>query len=241
MKKKFLSIILIAVVSIGGVACGNTLANKSLKNAKTFIENKEYDKALMSLEMTLDEDSENGEANKLYRIVEKYIESKKLVGNNKFSEAEDVINKLNSSTYKGSAIEEDINNLKEEINKHKEKEKVEKEEKAKKEQEKKEEKERNKNQKENEINNVVNTGNEVSSTKLDQEKIDKAQGLCTNCGVNKANVKGGLCNKCEWNKYFENKATCGGCDGNGNVVDASLAGTKCPYCGEEFKVIETYK
>ena len=62
----------------------------------------------------------------------------------------------------------------------------------------------------------------------------KCDELCTNCWTNKANVKGGLCDKCEWNKAFENKATCSGCDGNGNIVDASLAGTKCPYCGEEI-------
>lgn len=240
MKKKFLSIILITVLSIGVVGCGNTLANKSLETAKIFIENKEYDKALISLEITLDEDSENGEANKLYRIVEKYMEVKELIDNNKFSEAEEAINKLNPSSFKGIAIEEDINNLKEDINKHKEKEKVEKEEEAKKEQEKKEEKERNRNQEENEINNIVNTENEVSSTESEQEEIEKVQELCRSCGINEAN-QSGLCNECEWNKYFENKATCGGCDGYGNVVDASLAGNKCPYCGEEFKVIETYK
>lgn len=301
MKKKILSIIMVAVLSIGVVGCGNTLANKSLETAKTFIENKEYDKALVSLEMTLDEDSENGEANKLYRIVEKYMEAKKLIDNNKFHEAEEVINKLNPSSYEGIAIEEDINKLKDDVNKHNEEEKAEKKKKqeAKKEQEKKENEEKNKNQSQvNKVDTVVNTENKVSNTEASQQKTEERQGicfvckkkdnmsnlhevhgrgvvhkscydsiplcsickekliydsdgngicdykcdeLCTNCWTNKANVKGGLCDKCEWNKYFENKATCSGCEGNGNIVDASLAGTKCPYCGEEFKVIETYK
>ena len=67
----------------------------------------------------------------------------------------------------------------------------------------------------------------------------KCDRLCTNCWVNEANEANinSLCNVCSWNETFANKATCGGCDGYGNVVDASLAGTICPDCGYEFKVI----
>ncbi|ELC8401450.1 hypothetical protein QYB42_001543 [Clostridium perfringens] len=63
----------------------------------------------------------------------------------------------------------------------------------------------------------------------------RCDNLCTNCWTNEANVKGGLCNDCEWNKYYSNKAACRGCVGN--VVDGSLAGTKCPECGEIFELI----
>lgn len=60
---------------------------------------------------------------------------------------------------------------------------------------------------------------------------------CTECGKLNNGGSSSLCNDCEWNKAFKGKARCEGCDGNGNVVDASLAGETCPYCGEIFKEI----
>ena len=47
---------------------GNSIVKKSIEQAKILIENKEYDKAILSLEMALDEDNKNEEANKLYLI-----------------------------------------------------------------------------------------------------------------------------------------------------------------------------
>lgn len=191
MRNKILSIIIIAVLSIGGMGCGNILANKSLETEKTFIENKEYDKALVSLEMSLDEDSENGEANRLYRILEKYMESKDLVDNNKFNEAEETINKLNTSSFEGISIEEDINKLKESIEKHKQKEN---------EQKKKDEtkKEESKSQlQETQTDTKISTENEISNTNeqlcsICKDKLIydsdgngicdyKCDKLCTNC------------------------------------------------------------
>lgn len=124
MKNKLISIILVYALSFGLIGCGNDLVHKSIENAKVYMENKEYDKALIALELALDEDTENGQANKLYRILEKYIESKELVDNDKFNEAEEIINKLDYSLFTGLPIEEDINSLKEKIDKHN-KEKVE--------------------------------------------------------------------------------------------------------------------
>lgn len=280
MKKKILSFIMASILSVALIGCGNTLANKSLESAKTFIESKEYDKALISLEIVLDEEPENGEANKLYRILEKYIESKELVENEKFHEAEEVINKLDSSLFAGLSIEEDINSLKEIIDKHN-KEEIEVVEEVENQEENKEEV---KVQESNEVSNtqqqsiveekkgicfickkedyisnlqelhgfgvVHNYCYESASvcsichqTKLigneDSDKNGicdyKCDRLCTNCWINEANVKGGLCNDCEWKEAYSNKATCDGCEGN--IVDASLAGTICPDCGYEFKEI----
>ena len=46
---------MVSVLSIGVMGYRNTLVNKSLEIAKTFIENKEYDKDLISLEINFDE------------------------------------------------------------------------------------------------------------------------------------------------------------------------------------------
>lgn len=188
MKNKLISIISILVLSMVLVGCGNNLANKSIENAKLLIKNKNYDKAILALEIALDEEPENGEANKLYRILEKYMEANKLIKNNKFVEAEEIINKLNPSLFTGLSIEEDINNLK----------------------------------------NIINE-NGIYDYKWDK--------LCPKCWKNKANEVNNkrLCDECSWNEAYSNKATCAGCEGN--IVNASLAGTMCPDCGYEFKII----
>lgn len=282
-----ISIVLVCILSLGLIGCGNNLVSKSIENAKVSMENKEYDKALISLELALDEEPESGEANKLYRILEKYIESKELVDNDKFHEAEEVLAKLDTPLFEGLSIEEDINNLKEAINKHKEEEKTEEENKKQEEETKKQE-ELAKQESEKQTSEVtmqiqeqviqeeqkvcficnqtdyVSNLNEVHGyglahlscyesapvcsichqTKLIWNEDANGNGicdykcdkLCTNCWTNPKNGgASGLCDECEWNKYYSNKATCGGCIGN--IVDGSLAGTICPDCGYEFKLI----
>lgn len=281
MRKKILSFIMASILSIVLIGCENTLANKSLESAKTFIENKEYDKALVSLEMALDEEPENGEANKLYRVLEKYIESKNLVDNNQFHEAEEIINKLDSSLFAGLSIEEDINNLKDIIDKYTQEENKSTEEAKEEESNNQEEIANQELEQETQGSSTVEVQEEqgiccicegvdvisnmyhlMSSTMIHKTCYNKIPNcsicnnvkllwyndsdengicdntcdrLCTNCWINEANVKGGSCNECEWKAAYSNKATCDGCEGN--IVDASLAGTICPNCGYEFKVI----
>ncbi|MGG7060164.1 hypothetical protein ACQPUY_15630 [Clostridium nigeriense] len=165
MKNKLISIILVYALSLGLIGCGNNLVDKSIENAKVSMENKEYDKALISLELALDEDPENGQANKLYRILEKYIESKELVDNDKFHEAEEIISKLDNSLFTGLSIEEDINSLKEKIDKHN------KEEVAISEEKKKQEEESSKTQEENKEEVQIQESN-VEQQSVAEEKKD---------------------------------------------------------------------
>ncbi len=283
MKKKILSFIMASILSVALIGCGNTLANKSLESAKTFIENKDYDKALLSLEIALDEEPENGEANKLYRILEKYIESKELVENEKFHEAEEVINKLDSSLFVGLSIQEDINNLKDVIGNHNQEENKANEETKEEESNNQEETVDQELEQETQEYSTVEVQEEkgiccicqgvdvisnmyhlMSSTMIHKTCYDKIpncsicnnvkllwyndsdkNGICDNtcdklcprCWKNEANEINNkrLCDECSWNEAYSNKATCDGCEGN--IVDASLAGTICPDCGYEFKVI----
>lgn len=97
------------------VGCGNSVVKKSIEQAKTSIESKEYDKALASLQLALDEDKENEEANKLYSIVDGYQKAKKIVDENKIAEAKEIIDGINSD-YINYVIKDDIDNLKSQIN-----------------------------------------------------------------------------------------------------------------------------
>lgn len=114
MKRK-VSIMLLLMLTLILVGCGNSVVKKSIEQAKTAIESKEYDKALASLQLALDEDKENEEANKLYSIVDGYQKAKKLVGENKIAEAKEIIDGINSD-YINYVIKDDIDSLKSQIN-----------------------------------------------------------------------------------------------------------------------------
>lgn len=115
MKSKILSIVGVLMIGLIFVGCGNSVVKKSIEQAKNAIESKEYDKALASLELALDEDKDNEEANKIYSIVDGYQKSKKLVDENKIIEAKEIIEGINSD-YISYAIKDDIDNLKSKIN-----------------------------------------------------------------------------------------------------------------------------
>lgn len=114
MKSKILSIVGVLMIGLIFVGCGNSVVKKSIEQAKTSIESKEYDKALASLELALDEDKDNEEVNKLYSIVDGYQKAKKLVDENKITEAKEIIEGINSD-YISYAIKDDIDNLKSQI------------------------------------------------------------------------------------------------------------------------------
>ena len=114
MKRK-VSIMLLLMLTLILVGCGNSVVKKSIEQAKTSIESKEYDKALASLQLALDEDKENEEANKLYSIVDGYQKAKKLVDENKIAEAKEIIDGINSD-YINYVIKDDIDSLKSQIN-----------------------------------------------------------------------------------------------------------------------------
>lgn len=113
MKRK-ISIIILLMMSLMIVGCGNSVVKKSIEQAKNAIESKEYDKSLASLQLALDEDKDNEEANKLYSIVDGYQKAKKLVDENKIAEAKEIIEGMNSD-YISYAIKDDIDNLKSQI------------------------------------------------------------------------------------------------------------------------------
>lgn len=114
MKKKILSILGVLMIAVILTGCGSSIVKKSIEQAKNAIVSKEYDKAIASLQLALDEDKDNEEANKLYLIVEGYQKSKKLFDENKITEAKGIIDGINSD-YINYSIKDDIDNLKTQI------------------------------------------------------------------------------------------------------------------------------
>ncbi len=102
------------MMSLIFVGCENSVVKKSIEQAKTAIESKAYDKALASLQLALDENKDNEEAKKLYSIVDGYQKVKKLVDENKVTEAKEIIDGINSD-YINYSIKGDIDRLKSQI------------------------------------------------------------------------------------------------------------------------------
>lgn len=113
MKRK-VSIAIVLIISLIFCGCGNSIVDKSIEQAKKSIESKEYDKALASLELALDEDKDNEEANKLYSIIDGYKKAKTLVDENKMAQAKEEIDKIDED-YINYSIKDDIDNLKEQV------------------------------------------------------------------------------------------------------------------------------
>lgn len=123
MKKKLLMMI-VCSMTVLLVGCANSIVKKSIAESKTFMGNKEYDKAIISLEIALDEDKENVEANKLYKIIDSYQKAKKSLDENNTVEAKKILNSIDKE-YEKYPIKDDIDNLKKELEKYDvEKEKI---------------------------------------------------------------------------------------------------------------------
>ncbi len=121
MKKRQLIItIIIAIIIL--IVGGTTFfiyqgesKNKGIEKAKQFIEQRQYDKALASFELVLDEDSGNIEAREGKDMLDKYIEAEKNVKDCDFKKAEEEIKELPSSYTNYSSFKSDVDKLKEKI------------------------------------------------------------------------------------------------------------------------------
>lgn len=125
MSKKLISIVFaVLMTGLTLVGCGNNMVKKSIEQAKVLMESKEYEKAILSLEMALDEDSKNKEANKLYNIINGYQDAKLAKEEDNIKEASSILDAIDKE-YVNYSIKKDIDSLKQEVEKHlKETEKV---------------------------------------------------------------------------------------------------------------------
>lgn len=116
MKKILIAGLILSITTLF-IGCGNSIVKKSIEQAITAIDNKEYDKALLSLEMALDEDKENEEATKLYKIVGSYQDANSAMEDKNLEEAKKALDSINDD-YVNYSIKDDIDELKKEIENH---------------------------------------------------------------------------------------------------------------------------
>lgn len=89
MKKsvKYLSLaVLTIILSLNIIACNSS--NRALDKGKELISEGQYEKAEVSLELALDEDPKNKEANELKNMIENYLEASKALDEGEIRKAE---------------------------------------------------------------------------------------------------------------------------------------------------------
>ncbi|HBF6648739.1 TPA: hypothetical protein KOT44_002062 [Clostridioides difficile] len=112
--KKIKTIVVASLLAISMVGCGNSTADKAIEQGKLAMASKEYDKALGSFQLAIDEGSKDEEVLKILQIIEKYNEAKNSFDEEKIEEAKKIADEI-SEDYKNYAIKDDIDKLKKEI------------------------------------------------------------------------------------------------------------------------------
>ncbi|MFH5910764.1 outer membrane protein assembly factor BamD [Clostridium perfringens] len=84
--KALILVVLITILSLNLIACSSS--NKALDKGKELINEGQYEKAVVSLELALDENPKNKEAKELKDMIENYLEASKALDEGKIRKAE---------------------------------------------------------------------------------------------------------------------------------------------------------
>ncbi|MEG2985132.1 MAG: lysozyme inhibitor LprI family protein [Peptostreptococcaceae bacterium] len=112
--KKIKTIIVVSLLAISMVGCGNSTEKKAIEQGKLAMGSKEYNKALASFQLAVDEGSKDEEILKISEIIEKYNEANNIFKEGKIEEAKKIADEINEE-YKNYAIKDDIETLKKSI------------------------------------------------------------------------------------------------------------------------------
>lgn len=111
---KITSLIVVALISISLVGCGNSLSNKAVEQGKLAMASHDYDKALSSFEIAINENTKDEEVKEMHDIIKEYKDAKKYIEREDIENTEKALNDV-SDQYKKYAIKDDINELKIEL------------------------------------------------------------------------------------------------------------------------------
>lgn len=119
MKKKYISIIIaaIVVIGVGFFVYKNNSQNKGIEKANELIKEREYDKALASFELVLDDHSNNQDAIKGKEMLEDYIDANKKFNDGDLEESKKLLSNMPSEYSNYKELKEDVDSLKDKINK----------------------------------------------------------------------------------------------------------------------------
>lgn len=112
--KKLIIIVSAILLGISMVGCGNSTSKKAIEQGKLAMANKEYDKALSSFKLAIDEGSNDEEIKSMTSIIENYNEANLKFEKGNLEEAKEILDKINKD-YAKYSIKDDVDNLKENI------------------------------------------------------------------------------------------------------------------------------
>lgn len=124
MKKKskvitIIAIVVIIVLIVGGVFIyKDTTTSKSVKKGTELLKEGEYNKALASYELALDDNKNNKEALNGKDMISSYLDAKKYFEDGKIEKAKETIDKIDDSYKDINTFKEDVDNLKSKINEY---------------------------------------------------------------------------------------------------------------------------
>ncbi|MGL5354571.1 MAG: hypothetical protein ACRDA5_14855, partial [Clostridium sp.] len=106
----------IVVLGVGSFFVFRTFnVNKAVTKGLDLISEKNYAKAIISLELALDSKPSNKQALESKAMIEKYLDSKKLFDEGKIEEANKEVNEINENYSNIEGFKEDVDNLKSQI------------------------------------------------------------------------------------------------------------------------------
>lgn len=97
------------------VGCGNSEASKAVAKGKELINEKEYDKAVVSFDMALDADPKNNEAKNLKGMVEDYLDAEKAFKAGEINKAQVKIEAIGNKDASFKAFKKSVDSLEKSI------------------------------------------------------------------------------------------------------------------------------
>ncbi|MFI3210468.1 MAG: hypothetical protein R3Y64_05395 [Peptostreptococcaceae bacterium] len=108
---KLLRVFLLSTLLVG---CGSDIVRKSIEQGQLALANKEFDKALASFNLAIDNGSSDDEIIKLNQTIEDYLNIVKFYEKGEFEEAKKLLSELNDD-YTEYSFRDEIDKLKEEL------------------------------------------------------------------------------------------------------------------------------
>lgn len=112
--KKIKIILFLLVVAITMVGCESSTAKKAVEQGKLAMASKEYDKALGSFKLAIDEGSKNEEIKIISSIIDTYNQANREFESNNIEESKKIIDGINEN-YVQYSIKDDVDSLNKKI------------------------------------------------------------------------------------------------------------------------------
>lgn len=109
--RKIKTLIIVSLLAISMVGCGNSTADKAIEQGKLAMASKEYDKALASFKLAIDEGSKDKSIKIMYSIIETYNNAYDKFEEDNIEEAKKIIDEINNE-YVEYSIKDDVDSLK---------------------------------------------------------------------------------------------------------------------------------